>query len=182
MRSSNASQPTLSFAIHLHGRLVVLAPFPCLFRSPSSARLCTCLFMLRPKQSRAYFISRQQNCLILAYSCRTRCSCSRSRAHCSRLRTTETGSCCSRCCHAGNRAPISAAAFSFYVKELNLTTGGYSDSRVPFDRWPGFRFLRQWHRCLQKTPATCAGVYQFFRGGRGCAARFRRRFAPLFSF
>ena len=24
------------------------------------------------------------------------------------------------------------------VKELNLTTGGYSDSRVPFDRWHGF--------------------------------------------
>ena len=24
------------------------------------------------------------------------------------------------------------------VKELNLTTGGYSDSLVPFDRWHGF--------------------------------------------
>ena len=31
----------------LRGRLVVLAPFPALFRSPASARLCTCLFMLR---------------------------------------------------------------------------------------------------------------------------------------
>ena len=38
----------------LRGRLVVLAPFPALFRSPASARLCTCLFMLRSKQSRAY--------------------------------------------------------------------------------------------------------------------------------
>lgn len=38
----------------LRGRLMVLAPFPALFRSPASARLCTCLFMLRSKQSRAY--------------------------------------------------------------------------------------------------------------------------------
>lgn len=38
----------------VRGRLVVLAPFPALFRSPASARLCTCLFMLRSKQSRAY--------------------------------------------------------------------------------------------------------------------------------
>lgn len=26
----------------------------------------------------------------------------------------------------------------YHSKELNLTTGGYSDSRVPFDRWHGF--------------------------------------------
>ena len=47
-----AAYPFLCY--YLHGRLVVLAPFPALFRSPSSARLCTCLFMLRSKQSRAY--------------------------------------------------------------------------------------------------------------------------------
>ena len=33
MRILTIPQPTLSFAIHLHGRLVVLAPFPYLFRS-----------------------------------------------------------------------------------------------------------------------------------------------------
>ena len=26
----------------------------------------------------------------------------------------------------------------YHSNELNLTTGGYSDSRVPFDRWHGF--------------------------------------------
>ena len=38
-------QPTLSFAIHLHGRLVVLAPFPYLFgslRQPGSAPASSC--------------------------------------------------------------------------------------------------------------------------------------------
>ena len=34
------------------------------------------------------------------------------------------------------RTSVSAAALLF--KELNLTTGGYSDSLVPFDRWHGF--------------------------------------------
>ena len=34
------------------------------------------------------------------------------------------------------RTSVSAATLLF--KELNLTTGGYSNSRVPFDRWHGF--------------------------------------------
>ena len=33
--------------------------------------------------------------------------------------------------------PSSAAALSF-LKELNLTTGGYYPSLAPFGRWPGF--------------------------------------------
>lgn len=40
-----AAYPFLCYC--LHGRLVVLAPFPALFRSLSSARFCTCLFGCR---------------------------------------------------------------------------------------------------------------------------------------
>ena len=45
MRILTIPQPTLSFAIHLHGRLVVLAPFPYLFgslRQPGSAPASSC--------------------------------------------------------------------------------------------------------------------------------------------
>lgn len=45
----------------LRGRLVVLAPFPALFRSPVSARLCTCLFMLRSSnRGLMYFVTALQ--------------------------------------------------------------------------------------------------------------------------
>ena len=45
MRILTIPQPTLNFAIHLHGRLVVLAPFPYLFgslRQPGSAPASSC--------------------------------------------------------------------------------------------------------------------------------------------
>lgn len=45
----------------LRGRLVVLAPFPALFRSPASARLCTCLFMLRSSNRGLMWTSRRRN-------------------------------------------------------------------------------------------------------------------------
>ena len=100
-------QPTLTFAIHLHGRLVVLAPFPYLFRS------------LRQRGSApASLVSGQDReglySFVLHNICRSRCSCSRSRAHCSRSSSTGTGSCCSRCYRDGSYAPsVSAAALSF---------------------------------------------------------------------
>ena len=100
-------QPTLTFAIHLHGRLVVLAPFPYLFGS-----------LRQPGSAPASLVSGQDReglySFVLRFMCRSRCSCSRSRAHCSRSSSTETGSCCSRCYRDGSHAPaVSAAALSF---------------------------------------------------------------------
>lgn len=46
-------QPTLSFA-HFARSAGGLSTFSCVVSLSSSARLCTCLFMLRSKQSRAY--------------------------------------------------------------------------------------------------------------------------------
>ena len=92
-----------------------LSTFSILVPLSTSARLCTCLFMLRSKQSRAYWLaSSLMGCCTLHYMCRSRCSCSRSRAHCSRSSSTGTGSCCSRCYRDGSHAPaVSAAALSF---------------------------------------------------------------------
>ena len=132
-------QPTLSFAIHLHGRLVVSAPFPYLFgslRQPGSAPaslvsgqdregLLACIIldgMLRfalhvPKPMFVFafegalfaFIVNGDRFVLFALLPRRKPRTSR---QCSRL--------------------------IILVKELNLTTGGYSDFPVPFDRWHGF--------------------------------------------
>lgn len=51
--------------------------------------------------------------IFLAHICRKRCSSSRSKAHCSRSRSTETGSRCWRCCHGENRARTKVQPPSF---------------------------------------------------------------------
>ena len=135
-------QPTLNFAIHLHGRLVVLAPFPYLFgslRQPGSAPAS--LVSGQDRKGLLFCMLLCHNNFFLRFMCRSRCSCSRSRAHCSRSSSTETGSCCSRCYRDGSHAPAGTVQPPYHSKELNLTSDGYSDSLAPFGRWHGFRVL-----------------------------------------
>ena len=48
----------------------------------------------------------------------------------------------------------------YHSKELNLTTGGYSDSSVPFDLWPGFRvYCGSGTSAIHKPQQKPAGVY-----------------------
>ena len=169
-----------------------LSTFSILVPLSTSARLCTCLFMLRSKQSRAYIIRAVANFSLFTihsslYSCRSRCSCSRSRAHCSRSSSTETGSFCSRCCRDGSHAPAGTVQPPYHSKELNLTSDGYSDSLAPFGRWPGFRvYCGSGTAAIHKPQQMPAGVYRekfsvssrltaafVLRRGAACAARFR---------
>ena len=48
----------------LRGRLWLLTTFHALFRSPASARLCTCLFMLRSSNRGLIWTSRRRNRLV----------------------------------------------------------------------------------------------------------------------
>ena len=143
----------------LRGRLVVLAPFPALFRSPASARLCTCLFMLRSKQSRAYVF---RYCVTVAEAdVRVRVRGRVVSVHRQRRQVRVVSVVAAA--ETTNRR-ISAAALSFLIKELNLTTGGYSDSLVRFGRWHGFLL----QRCRTTSPHYAgempSGVYRKKRG------------------
>ena len=47
------------------------------------------------------------------------------------------------------------------LKELNLTSDGYSDSLAPFDRWPGFRvYCGSGTAAIHKPQQKPAGVYR----------------------
>ena len=149
MRILTIPQPTLSFAIHLHGRLVVLAPFPYLFRSLYVSEALHLPLWSQVKTARAYSSA---CCYIiitsfLRFMCRSRCSCSRSRAHCSRSSSTGTGSCCSRCYRDGSHAPaVSAAALSFQRTQPHQRRL----LRFACAIWPLAWIscvLWQWHRC-----------------------------------
>lgn len=105
--------------------------------------------------------------------CRTRCSCSRSRAGCTRRRRAETSSYCSRCYHDENRAPASVQPPSCPVccnaiatiKELNLTTSGYSDSLVTFG-------MMAWISCVECHRST-------YRAKNGKRFTERKEAAPV---
>ena len=160
-------QPTLPFAIHLHGRLVVLAPFHLLVSLSTSARLCTCLFGLRSRPRGLIFICFAQYLpkpmFVFAFEGAL-------------LAFIVNGDRFVLFALLPRRKPrtdgtVQPPYHSF--KELNLTSDGYSDSLAPFGRWPGFRVFRQWHRCHFFRRGA-----QPYRAARFSSSRYR---APLFS-
>ena len=146
---------------------MLLTPFHLLVSLSTSARLCTCLFGLRSRPRGLI------NLTVAEADVRVRVrgrvvSVHRQRGQVrvvSVVAATETT----------NRR-ISAAALSFLIKELNLTTCGYYPSRVPFSRWHGFLCIVAVAPLPYINPRQMRlGFTKFLRLGRANARRFRFR-------
>ena len=196
VRFPNASQPTLTFAIHLHGRLVVLAPFPYLFRSlrqRGSAPASSCSG-LSNRGLISYCVSVAEADVRVRVRGRV-VSVHRQRGQVRVVRVVAAA-------EATNRRD-SAAAFLSCMSLCHSdcsknSTSPPAGTPIPACRLTdGMDFL-----CIEAVAPPpyinpskrLMGFTDDFRGGRGCAARFRlwpryaRRFsssryrAPLFSF